>query len=203
MRTEPSRKFTLFDGMVFVAATAVAFASYPRSPLEYFPAFLEQIREAWSRNPSLHGSLFSFLVTLEYIFWLPQMVLAFWTLALVGLRLLPPRPRLRRLARQPGTIASCVASSVLLIVEISLALILLATLRTNSPQQHIWFYVMSGDGFRVMTAKVGFAVAAAWLTLALSGRWRAEPDWVDRMGRFMGAFWIGLIPFYNWVITRG
>ena len=34
------------------------------------------------------------------------------------------------------------------------------------------------------------AVAGAWLALALSGRWRPEPDWLDRAGRVLGLLWI-------------
>ena len=38
------------------------------------------------------------------------------------------------------------------------------------------------------------AVAAAWLTLALTGRWRPRPDWLDRAGRALGTFWIAIVP---------
>jgi hypothetical protein len=34
------------------------------------------------------------------------------------------------------------------------------------------------------------AVAGAWLALVLSGRWRPEPDWIDRAGRAFGVCWI-------------
>ena len=35
-----------------------------------------------------------------------------------------------------------------------------------------------------------FVVAGAWLLLALTGRWRAEKTWVDRLGRALGAVWV-------------
>jgi hypothetical protein len=36
------------------------------------------------------------------------------------------------------------------------------------------------------------AIAAAWLILALSGRWRPERTWVDRLGCLIGLAWIAL-----------
>ena len=36
----------------------------------------------------------------------------------------------------------------------------------------------------------GPAVAAVWTVLALSGRWRPEGSWIDRLGRLLGATWI-------------
>jgi hypothetical protein len=36
----------------------------------------------------------------------------------------------------------------------------------------------------------GLAIAALWLVLALGSRWRTAPDWMDRLGRLIGAGWI-------------
>ena len=36
----------------------------------------------------------------------------------------------------------------------------------------------------------GYAVAATWVVLAASGRWRPEKSWVDRLGRALGLAWI-------------
>ena len=33
---------------------------------------------------------------------------------------------------------------------------------------------------------------SCWAILALGKRWSPEPTWIDRMGRFLGASWIGL-----------
>jgi len=37
---------------------------------------------------------------------------------------------------------------------------------------------------------VGLAVAATWIVLFFSGRWRRSADWIDRMGRVVGVLWI-------------
>jgi hypothetical protein len=31
--------------------------------------------------------------------------------------------------------------------------------------------------------------------IAIGGRWRAEPSWIDRGGRLRGVFWIATTPF--------
>ena len=40
------------------------------------------------------------------------------------------------------------------------------------------------------SAPCGFTVAAIWLLLGLSGRWRPEKSWIDRLGRLLGVVWI-------------
>jgi hypothetical protein len=34
--------------------------------------------------------------------------------------------------------------------------------------------------------------------LALGGRWRADPGWIDRAGRALGLFWVATIPMRGW-----
>ena len=43
-----------------------------------------------------------------------------------------------------------------------------------------------------LSAPAGLAVAVAWLGLAASGRWRPQASWIDRLGRGLGATWIGI-----------
>ena len=37
---------------------------------------------------------------------------------------------------------------------------------------------------------VGIAVASTWFHLILSRRWTRPADWIDRVGRVVGIFWI-------------
>lgn len=37
---------------------------------------------------------------------------------------------------------------------------------------------------------VAYAVGSSWITLLISGRWRAESGWIDRLGRLLGLVWI-------------
>jgi hypothetical protein len=49
---------------------------------------------------------------------------------------------------------------------------------------------------------VGGTVAVAWVLLALSRQWTAEPSWLDRMGRLIGALAIvaGLLAYVEFGI---
>ncbi len=44
--------------------------------------------------------------------------------------------------------------------------------------------------FPTYADRVGFAVAGAWLVLALGGSWSRGQGWVDRLGRVIGWCWI-------------
>jgi hypothetical protein len=36
------------------------------------------------------------------------------------------------------------------------------------------------------------------MTMALCGRWRPEPTWLDRWGRFLGATWVVIAMIYGY-----
>ena len=86
MARRPRRTFTLLDAIVLVAATALGFA-WVRSNwyFEEIHGLMHWLQEA----PGMLGPL-----------------LVVWTIATVVLRLVPPRPPLRRLVLQPG-FAAC------------------------------------------------------------------------------------------------
>lgn len=56
----------------------------------------------------------------------------------------------------------------------------------------------AGPYFSTTEFSASSAVLTAWLMLYISGRWRSNPGWLDRMGRFLGWFWIAIIPFLCW-----
>jgi hypothetical protein len=142
-------------------------------------------------------------------------IAAMWSIALFGLRFRRPRPRWRRLTSQPGFVA---CGAILLVVAIRLVGFLTLVARTAGNR----FYSTSltvGEAFSVTVSFPGpvnaatvynsayfassafgmsVAVAASWLLLAASGRWRAEPEWIDRLGRVLGSYWVGIIPFSCW-----
>jgi hypothetical protein len=64
----------------------------------------------------------------------------------------------------------------------------------NAPASNgvIWSYDAGCWGVQMaaFAAPCGYAVAAVWLMLALSGLWRPERSWIDRLGRFLGVVWI-------------
>jgi hypothetical protein len=130
--------------------------------------------------------------------------MAMWSIAILLLRLRPPRPALSDLSRQPGTVA-CLAATIVFairLMNIGLALGVLALDGTfggmSVLQQIEWI-----DAFRGTASEIGCAVSVAWIVQAISGRWDCERSWVDRLGRFNGTFWIGTIPFasFSFVVS--
>jgi hypothetical protein len=114
-------------------------------------------------------------------------LLTAWSLALIAIRLRGPRPRLRRVFRQPGMVACCVAilaSAAIILDLIGLQIHLYIS-------ENFIYYGMSVFSNRTI-ANCGFGIAAAWLSLALAGCWRPEPGWIDRTGRLLGICWIAL-----------
>ena len=49
-----------------------------------------------------------------------------------------------------------------------------------------------GVQMAAFSAPCGCTVAAIWLLLVLSGRWRPERSWIDRLGRLLGVVWIAV-----------
>ncbi len=114
-----------------------------------------------------------------------------WTLLLIALRLRAPRPRWRRIWRQPG-MAACLAAVVGWIwsaLALLLAFDIVYVTRPNTrwhPHDEWVQQWLSDEVFMY----VGLAVAATWTVLLISGRWTRPADWIDRMGRIVGFLWI-------------
>ena len=118
--------------------------------------------------------------------------------AVLACRFLGPRPRLRRLARQPGTVATACLTLALPIEAAPRAAgwaLRQVVDRAWPPQQppalggdiaitaDQLLYILTG-------VEAGPLVLAGWLLLAAPGLWRSEPTWVDRAGRALGVAWI-------------
>ena len=186
------RRFTIVDGMILVAATAVGLVGARSNVIEG--------RDSLSWDPTWwsYGNLEAGIVSFAVV--IPPA--AAWTAAVVILRLRSPRPRGRRLARQPGMVAACSAMGAMAVVVALNAMFagLYRLVRGAS--------IASGNGVLgwclvyslILPSILGFVVAASWATLAVGRRWRAEPGWIDRLGRALGVFWIAMIPAMGWVL---
>ena len=188
------RRFHLLDAVILVAATAVA------SGIAVWIDRASGLEFSWSDVPRLFAELSAqappgadnhfgtFILVVEVVFGLGLLVLPFvamWTVAIVPIRLLGPRPRFRRLARQPGMMAAIVASLGIAIAVVQVACTVLCS--AFGGQVDILGVLLLSGG---IASYPGLAVFFAWLTLLAGGRWRTEPDWVDRAGRAFGAYWI-------------
>jgi hypothetical protein len=174
---KPRRRFRVSDAMILVAATAAGFGMVR--------AYLSQ-EAVWlgfsTEMPTgvLDGSFMASKVVPPF--------LGSWTVALILLRLSGPRPRFRRLVRQPGLIAGFAATLALAIITIPAVIIALS----GGWDGLGLFILTTPKSFLYHASLPGLLVLASWLTLAATESWRAEPGWVDRSGRVLGIAWMGL-----------
>lgn len=122
---------------------------------------------------------------------LASILLITLTAALMMTHLRRPRIQLYRLARQPGFAAECSVFLALAFGFMDAGVNSLYGRATDVPFPCVIMAVVSP--YRVV-----FAIAAAWLTLALSGRWRSRSCWIDRAGRIVGAAWIAIAFALTW-----
>jgi hypothetical protein len=204
----PRRRFRLLDAMILVAATALACA---------LMLWMERASEgafSWSGIPELiidyahqppvtidnHIRLMDVwkgTTVLLLILTLPCFTL--WTLALIPIRLLAPRPRFRRLASQPGwsaTIAFGVAALFMMIQSLTIGVISGWNLNLESLDEK------SSLALSLLVAAPsypGFAVLVSWLSLLVGRRWHAQRSWIDRLGRLLGVYWVAVSFVYSFV----
>ena len=192
MKPPDRRPFRLVDGMVFVASTAFAFATYQKglAPGPNFVTFGGG-GERW---------LFYWM---HHIIPFPAM----WSLGLVAIaafdRSRSPRRRLR-----PAGIAGCAAAVVVLALTTLIASTFYALHTLEELQIIPKIFTHLRNTHEVppfanapMEELVGSAVLGAWCLLAASGRWQAERSWIDRSGRFLSIVWIGLFLIYLYAYT--
>ncbi|OJW22268.1 MAG: hypothetical protein BGO49_07225 [Planctomycetales bacterium 71-10] len=205
MENRDSRRFSTFDLMILVAAAAVGLwlkrhsAPYlwPGGP-KYGPE--SPVYVAWEGALELSPFLIPLAPTL------------------VVLHLRRPRPSLRRLSIRPG-FAACLAATVGLgvgaLMQALREVVALMTrtgaiaklpsppfmtwpagtldvpepmgATTNCLSRIILVPIESGHAPAIATA-----VIATWAMLAVGGRWRPRPTWLDRVGRLIGLAWLAV-----------
>lgn len=186
------RRFTLFDGMVLIAATAVGIVGM-RAVKDYFHQFafaFVSVRDCLERI----NMLVLFDINMLVMFQLP--LLLAWTAAILVLRLLRPRPARRHLTRQPGLIACLTVTAVAALAALSLGAALLVFSEWANPRRMLSDFASDAPEFLLVFAPViQTGLLCSWMTLAVTGRWRAEPSWIDRAGRLIGIVWLTGFPF--------
>jgi hypothetical protein len=131
-----------------------------------------------------------------------------WTIALLLLLFLPRRfwPSPGDLLNRPGTAACGAAAMAITIGTVNLAmLILVAFARLGTPltsKELVGTFVYGIiHNMGVELGMPGLGVTVVWSMLALSGRWRSEPNWLDRTGRSLGFAWVVLMVFQPWLMS--
>ena len=169
----PTRRLTLADLGILVGATAFGLVLL-RWYLAGIPA-------------GMFWPVAARTVEVTYGAW--STTAACWMIALLVIEHSGPHPRRARLVRRPGYVACCVGVLALgwggIVEWAGHGVPGLAAMPTSF--QQVWVRV---------SPRVGSMVAGAWLVLALSGRWRADPGAIDRLGRLLGGLWIGWLLFW-------
>jgi hypothetical protein len=163
------RHFSLADALVLIAALGLA--------LDY----LRMVAPAMVVSYSHLGSSSAFLRIYILWLWTWPVFLSAGSLALLVIRLLPPRPGLRRVARQPGLIASASASG---------AVAILSAFEVTRLANHGTLSRIHSELTSSWADSCGLVVFGAWLPLILGASWRREPGWIDLWGTIIGFAWL-------------
>jgi hypothetical protein len=170
------RPFSVGDGMILVAALAVAILG--------FRLTAEHLR--WEPGASTAWDV-----------WVPDVlnkIASALALALVVIRLRKPRPGRDRLWRQPGWLAcfgvvTTLALETLELLAIDIVEQVMAA--RASAASYLDLPTIFGEVLPFQAPDdIARAVIVLWGVLALSGRWTAERSVVDRLGRVVGWYWV-------------
>lgn len=178
------RRLRLVDTMVLIAVEAVALMM-TRSYLRCF-SVLNSLVSTEPINVSVMGAR-------EWLYACVPHLLVF-SAALWPLRFMRPVGRCRRTARRPGLTVSYASWVAMMFALVRSAF----DLRTSLAHTHFPNVGVLGPSdilvLRLVAMKdfIGAGVAVTWLVLWLGGGWHAESAWIDRLGRFLGVFWIAL-----------
>jgi hypothetical protein len=173
------RPFGLLDGLILLVPVAIGFAlSRPRLAVASWDPFNE-----WA---SRWRGIIDFNLNVASRFVSVAM------LGLLVVRLRHPRPGLRRLSRQPGTVA-CTAAALAMAAGGTIV----GTMRIFRESRF-----SEGDASWITFEPwIAPAVMISWAALFLGRRWRAEPSWIDRAGRCCGCYWIVAAIYRGVVLT--
>jgi hypothetical protein len=189
----PGRPFGLFDVMILIAGAALSLAM----GAHLLPLFEAQVAglwrdvaahrgDVWTHWPLFWGATHNHLRnTLWYALQVAETVLIGLTLAFAAVRLKRPRPPLRTLLHQPGTIA---------VLAMVFGLFWGTGLLLRALPDAV-------DSFTAAPIAIGGSVAVSWSVLAASRRQEPEPGWVGRLGRLLGGVSIVTALFFA-VVTR-
>ncbi len=183
----PRRRFQLLDAMILVAA--IAFACGITQGLSYVTDGAFSWTEMWEAARQNHDGFAGVVEIGAYSLILALPFAGMLSLAVIPLGLLGPRPRCRRLARQPGITAMWAAGLGIALSAVQIGIAISTGMRVFAYQPII--------AIHSCLSYPGMAVLGTWASLLLARRWRSEKSWVDRMGRVLGFFWLligGLVP---------
>jgi hypothetical protein len=185
IESRPPRRFHLIDAVVLVLATAVGlWAIRPFLP-DLFESPKVLVNGRWVSRWWDPVDLLNKAVILE-------VMLMAWSAAWLVLQLRQPRPRLHRLTRQPGFLATFSSTAVLVVSgPITAAVLASSSMSLGIPRDD---WLLFGMWSALISSQIGVAVAAGWALLAVGRRCRLSTGWLERVGQATGIVWVAMIP---------
>ena len=168
------RRFSLLDAMALIAATALGLGLVRAHFLD-LNANRPEIFASWPPITAMHYRVTGF-----------GPLLAAWSLAMIGLHLIPPRPSFRHLARSPGFAASLASGFAIALCIGTNSAVRLAHWAQGIPVMPLDFVLDDLPG------AVPIAIASAWISIAAGRRWRRRRgrDWRELLGLTVAWAWI-------------
>jgi hypothetical protein len=118
------------------------------------------------------------------------------SICFVLIRLRSPRVSYRRVMTQPGAVA-CWTSTLVFLISMTPPLVC-NLFKVSAEADFLSNLRRCATINEDLTCIVlGYAVAASWVVLALSGQWCPEAGWIDRGGKTIGVIWILSCIIYN------
>jgi hypothetical protein len=184
MRPNPARPFRMIDALWLVAASAASLGLVRE--LGYVWVVVDKISQKYFPDGILHSPEDG---NVAHVLGLS---LAPWSFALLILRLRRPRPGRRRLAAQPGFVASAMSSLVMLLLGV-----------TNAVPGWGWFNSYYLAFWMTDARPIAISLIASWTLMGCCGRWRPESSWIDRAGRALAILWIvaALLAWWGWPVA--
>ena len=181
--TMRGRRFGVYDLMVLIAGAALLFAfenNKIRNLTQQFAELCTAIAAYFGFLPARPYGPPQYLTAAIANYWsgvewygvqAAELLILVMTAVFLLMRVRQPRPPIRVLLRQPGTIAGLAVTFGLIFV---------------TGWMHLLFFGRLIDG-SVTPIAVGGTVAVAWTCLTLARMWEAERSWVDWVGQILGA----------------
>jgi hypothetical protein len=181
--TMRGRRFGVYDLMVLIAGAALLFAfgnNKIRNLTQQFAELCTAIAAYFGFLPARPYGPPQYLAQAIANYWsgvkwygvqAAELLILVMTAVFLLMRVRQPRPPIRVLLRQPGTIAGLAVTFGLIFV---------------AGWMHLLFFGRLIDG-SVTPIAVGGTVSLAWTCLTLTRRWEAERSWVDWVGQILGA----------------
>ncbi len=199
MRPQKLRPLQIADMLILIGGVAVAVALIRRQWDLSFSEYLQQSPPLEWTPGSILGRLIMFVA------YLGVYAGAVAAVTFLAIRLRGPRPPRRRLTTQPG-LAACAAITLVIALSEVEYLVRVSLLGVNNPFR--WgfsfeTFLVLMDGVIYSFHRNGYAVAAAWLTLAIGRRWRPSRAGSTDGDAAIGIFWLLTIPLYALIHITG